>query len=141
MKERTLPGMVPCGRCTLCCQRELLYVHPELGDDPEDYETQEIDAGEGETVLALAQKPNGDCIYLERHKGCTIHDKRPAVCKKFDCRVQYAITNNKDRRYFIGRGMMSKEVFDQGRRLLKTLIVTADIGYRIPAQKRKQIGK
>jgi Fe-S-cluster containining protein len=32
----------------------------------------------------LAKKPNGNCIYLENNK-CSIHQKRPQVCRPFFC--------------------------------------------------------
>ena len=32
----------------------------------------------------LAQKEDGSCIYLDNNQ-CSIHDKRPAVCKPFFC--------------------------------------------------------
>ena len=32
----------------------------------------------------LAQKEDGSCIYLDNKK-CSIHDKRPKVCRPFFC--------------------------------------------------------
>lgn len=71
-----------CGGCTKCCQGELVFLHPECGDDSAQYETQSVD---GRT--ALAQKENGDCHYLSRTHGCTIHRTRPIVCRELDCRL------------------------------------------------------
>jgi len=39
--------------------------------------------------LILQHKPNGDCIYLDRKVGCSIHGNAPAICKEFDCRRIY----------------------------------------------------
>lgn len=72
---------VPCGTCTACCQGDAIFMHPECGDDPSQYETEMY---EGRVILK--HKPNGDCIYLDRAKGCTIHERRPAICRELDCR-------------------------------------------------------
>lgn len=72
---------VPCGACHACCQWDAIIIHPELGDDELDYETVEWNG-----KRKLASKENGDCVYLDRKMGCTIHGRAPAVCQKFDCR-------------------------------------------------------
>jgi Fe-S-cluster containining protein len=33
--------------------------------------------------FTLTQRPNGDCLYLDAERRCTIYDKRPAVCRRF----------------------------------------------------------
>lgn len=71
---------VPCEGCTQCCQGDAVFLHPELGDKFSDYIT-EIYKGR----FILAHQANGDCIYLERGKGCTIHERRPAICRELDC--------------------------------------------------------
>lgn len=78
---------VPCNGCTTCCQNELLFLHPEDGDNPAEYLTQRVlHPLTGRPGLALKQKPNGDCMYLGI-SGCTIHDRAPAICREFDCRL------------------------------------------------------
>jgi len=72
---------VPCGACHECCKWDAIYLQPELGDDETDYITEEY---RGKRVLA--HKENGDCVYLDRKTGCTIHDRAPVRCKQFDCR-------------------------------------------------------
>lgn len=57
-------------------------MHPECGDDASQYLTEMY---EGRVILQ--HKPNGDCIYLDREKGCTIHERRPVVCRELDCRL------------------------------------------------------
>ena len=32
-------GSVPCAGCTACCQNDVLMLHPEMGDDPAQYQT------------------------------------------------------------------------------------------------------
>ncbi len=38
-------------------------------------------------VNLLAQKEDGSCIYLKAGK-CSIHDRRPQVCKEFFCKSE-----------------------------------------------------
>ena len=66
-----------CGRCTACCKRELVPLMP--GDD------MGLDAVSFQGVQVLRHKENGDCIYLGK-RGCKIYDRRPQVCRSFDCR-------------------------------------------------------
>ncbi len=74
--------LLNCGSCTLCCQGDLIYIHLECGDNPNDYLT---DFNDGR--YTLKHKDNGDCIYLD--KGCTIHGLQPTICKEMDCRKLY----------------------------------------------------
>jgi len=73
---------VACGTCNVCCRGDAIFLHPECGDDVSQYATVEY---EGRTILD--HQPNGDCIYLDRAKGCTIHARRPTVCRELDCRA------------------------------------------------------
>lgn len=73
---------VPCNGCTLCCQGDALRLLP--GDDASQYQTVPHDTILGE--LMLDHKPNGDCIYLGA-TGCTIHARRPQMCREMDCRI------------------------------------------------------
>ena len=74
--------IVPCGKCVACCQGDAIILHPEDGDDVSLYKTEVHDGR-----LMLAHKYNKDCYYLDRKKGCTIHNYRPLVCREFDCAV------------------------------------------------------
>lgn len=45
----------------------------------------------------LRTTETGDCIYLDREKGCTIHLMSPVFCKAFDCReLLDRVMQNKD---------------------------------------------
>ncbi len=91
---------VPCGSCTACCRgpdREL-RLGPE--DDPNDWDTYEQRGG-----YYLARKENGDCLYLG-DEGCTIYEKRPVVCREFDCR------------YYVENPNTPKRVRDAGYKLI-----------------------
>jgi Fe-S-cluster containining protein len=73
---------VPCGTCNECCRGDAIFLHPECGDIPSLYECEDYDG-----AIILKHQPNGDCIYLDRDKGCTIHGRRPTVCREMDCRL------------------------------------------------------
>ena len=105
---------VPCGRCTACCQGDVILMHPEMGDQASDYETEEIPIN-GQLADVLKQKDNGDCIYLGA-QGCTIHERAPAICREFDCRDLWRrLGSRAERRRMVAAGMVSKDVLDAGR--------------------------
>ncbi len=115
-------GRVPCDGCTHCCKNELLVLHPEMGDRPEQYETQQVkNPITGQQVFALKQKPNGDCIYLG-DDGCTIHGKAPAICREFDCRALFIRAGSRnERRRLLKTGLLTKHVLKAGRIRIHTL--------------------
>ena len=63
----------PCDDCTACCKG--MYVQIEQGDDPSLFD----DNG-------ILPTEDGHCAYLVDNK-CSIYDKRPKVCRAFDCRL------------------------------------------------------
>jgi hypothetical protein len=70
-----------CNGCTACCRWGAVVLQPN--DRPEDYETAPLG-----DLTVLKQKEDGKtCWYLDEEKGCTIYDKRPTVCRAFDCRL------------------------------------------------------
>lgn len=73
---------VPCGTCNECCRGDAIFIHPECGDDAALYKTEPY---KGRVILQ--HQPNGDGIYLDRSKGCTIHATRPTICRELDCRT------------------------------------------------------
>lgn len=116
---------VPCNGCNICCRRDLLVLHPEMGDDPAQYRTTRISHPfTGEPVHALQHQPNGDCIYLDRRTGCTIHDRAPAICRTFDCRelllnLSAVAPRAALRKMARRRGPLSADLLRQARRLLR----------------------
>jgi Fe-S-cluster containining protein len=80
-----MTGLPPlkCDGCRACCLYEQIWIRPEMGDDPSLYETV-MDGSK----IKIAKRENGSeaCRYLGA-KGCTIYDKRPYLCREFDCRV------------------------------------------------------
>ena len=103
---------VPCNGCTLCCQNDAVRIHPEMGDDPKLYKTEMI-----EGRLCLAHATNGNCVYLIRGKGCSIHDRRPAVCRELDCRVFLLRFTARERRFLVSRGMLGAGVIAAAKKL------------------------
>lgn len=80
VEREVIESVVPCNGCNECCRWDAIWLKPHLGDNENDYET-EVYLGR----KMLKHKPNGDCIYLDRDRGCSIHDRRPVVCREFDC--------------------------------------------------------
>jgi hypothetical protein len=107
---------VPCAGCTECCRSgQGLFLHPEQGDDVESYRFQIVG-----TAYALATTTDGACVYLGP-AGCTIYDRRPLICRTFDCRKHYLILPRQDRDNLVRLGLSSRAVFNAGRKRLKTL--------------------
>ncbi len=117
-----MSASVPCNGCTACCRNELLFLHPEMGDRAEDFDTMPaINPLTGKPGLALAQKPNGDCKYLGEG-GCTIHGRAPAICREFDCRRFFLKLGGRvERRQLLKTGLVTKDVYEAGRKRLHTL--------------------
>jgi Fe-S-cluster containining protein len=113
---------VPCNGCTECCRsKQLLLLHPEQGDDVESYQFQMFtDPTTGNSVFALARDEQGACVYLGA-SGCTIYERRPLLCRSFDCRKHYLILPRQDRDNLVRLGYASRAVFNAGRARLKSL--------------------
>jgi hypothetical protein len=77
----------------------------------------------GHSMFVLATEPNGQCVYLG-DSGCTIYDRRPLLCRTFDCRTHYLILPRQDRDNLVKLGLSSRAVFNAGRARLKSLIST-----------------
>jgi Fe-S-cluster containining protein len=102
--ENSPASTLKCNGCTACCRGfQVIMLHPNEGDVPENYDPIKLQQhptlngapwpdgllpDEWKEKLILKHKENGDCIYLEEN-GCTIYDKRPVICRSFDCRINY----------------------------------------------------
>ncbi|MFV3075355.1 YkgJ family cysteine cluster protein [Niveispirillum fermenti] len=78
---------IPCDGCIQCCRNDQVILHPDAGDDLSFYRWEPIASAlyPGRAVPALRRDPaTGDCVYLTE-AGCSIHDRRPAVCRRFHC--------------------------------------------------------
>ncbi|MSO64878.1 MAG: YkgJ family cysteine cluster protein [Alphaproteobacteria bacterium] len=104
-------GSVACNGCVACCRRENILVSASFGDDPHQYEIErEVRPG----VFAIAAHANSDCHYLDAKTGCTIYDRRPAMCRSFDCRIEAARPGG-ERRDLVRRGVVDSAVMRAGR--------------------------
>ena len=99
---------VPCNGCRVCCF-DLVWLQPHLGDVVEQYD-HVIDHG----APALRRNHDGSCVYLGEH-GCTIHERAPAMCKAFDCRVFYKRFGQNERAKLRPENVA---IFEAARRLL-----------------------
>ena len=72
---------VPCNGCRACCINDAVRLLP--GEDAESFMTEPHDHLPGERMLA--HKANGECVYLGE-RGCTIHERKPRMCREMDCR-------------------------------------------------------
>ena len=111
-----------CDGCIECCRSgQGLVLHPEQGDDVESYHHRILGhRGDGSPVFALATDANGCCSYLG-DCGCTIYDRRPLLCRSFDCRKHYLMLPRADRDNLVRLRLSSRAVFNAGRARLKTL--------------------
>jgi hypothetical protein len=73
---------VPCGSCSACCRSEF-DLNLNQADDPSLYLTE---IGQKTGRLSLKKTADGACVYLQDGK-CSIYDRRPITCRKFDCRT------------------------------------------------------
>jgi len=91
-------------------------LHPELRDDVESYRHVVV----GQDVAVLEADEKGACVYLGEH-GCGIYERRPVLCRSFDCRQHYLMLPRQDRDNLVKIGLSSRAVFNAGRARLKTL--------------------
>lgn len=78
---------IPCDGCIQCCKNDQVILHPEAGDDLSFYRWEAIASAlyPGRTMAALKRDPiTGHCTYLTA-SGCSIHERRPSVCRRFHC--------------------------------------------------------
>jgi Fe-S-cluster containining protein len=87
-----LTRTVDCGACRACCHQRV-WLDPER-DDFGAYECERMPNG----AVQLKKRDDGACVYLSDRLGCTIHDRRPAMCRAFDCGDWYATTSRQTRR-------------------------------------------
>lgn len=108
---------VNCAGCTACCSKEWIFL--DENDDPNQYQTQPAPPESGRQY-ALAQKPNGDCVYLENGK-CSNYENRPEVCRDYDCRVAYVFWPKHHQKAMIEAGTLRPEQMEAGKKRQWTL--------------------
>lgn len=110
--RKALPANVPCGSCRACCKQDRIV----LVDDEADRFAWHYEG----TDRVLDRKPNGECIHLTEH-GCGVHAAPPDICRRFDCRVLFAITPKAVRRLRVQQNPSMKAVYEAGKTRLSTL--------------------
>ncbi len=121
---------VLCNGCTRCCRNDAFVVDP-AHDDPDMYDTRPTrHSVPGEVMTALRLKPNGDCIYLDAEKGCTIHGRQPHIRKQFDCRRFYLdfhrYYTHAERQAMLKAKVVDADVLEECKKRLHTLDADAN---------------
>lgn len=111
---------INCNGCRACCKKDLLILHPEMGDDPSQYLHRKVKHPlTNKPAYALQNKDNGECIYLTE-TGCGNYENRPAICREFHCGLfvkgLMRDTTRKERRKMVWSGVISKEVLKAGKK-------------------------
>jgi Fe-S-cluster containining protein len=83
---------VPCGSCTLCCQKLSPYLTPEeiaSGKYPislvnPSQEQLNLNPNVGPLVVLYRKKEGGCGMFVDGK--CSIYEDRPVACRQFDCR-------------------------------------------------------
>lgn len=83
---------VPCGTCTLCCEKLSPFLTPEevaSGLYPlsliQPNKQELLDNPKIGPIVSLYRKKEGGCGMLIDKK-CSIYNYRPLACRQFDCR-------------------------------------------------------
>lgn len=84
---------------------------PISGDVAENYDTIPFPLNKDFRMLKV--KDNGECTYLGEN-GCTIYERRPYMCRIYDCREQSQMYTRKQRKQLVKEGSMNPEVLKRG---------------------------
>lgn len=88
----TKVGDVPCNGCAACCHLGVA-IQTTKGENPRHFASElvpiDMTNQMGAHVWTLKRKPDGSCIYLQPDNKCGIYERRPLICREFDCRIQY----------------------------------------------------
>jgi Fe-S-cluster containining protein len=111
--------VVPCGTCRMCCYDEVVFLHPEHGDTMEGLTVvRGFNPATGTPGWRLVHKPDGSCIHLGE-AGCEVYDRRPAVCRSFDCRRMAQWPAAKRAAVIERVGPKARELMDRGLELIE----------------------
>ena len=81
-----------CQRCTACCRRpgfvritetEIPRIAAHLGLSEEEFIQRFTRLTPTRSGLALLDKPNGECLYLDENGGCVLQVVKPVQCIGF----------------------------------------------------------
>lgn len=88
---------VQCNGCRACCIKQTVILLDEDEAHLEDFQYSEAVYGGDLVIRVLNHRSNGECVHLGPD-GCTIYDKRPVICRQYDCRKQFMVTTRNERR-------------------------------------------
>lgn len=112
---------VPCRGCTACCRgNQAVVLREEWGDDPTAYDKVARERVGGSWQMVLPRQANGDCAHLVMG-ACQIYEKRPAVCRYFDCRRQLLGMGKRGMKQAEKQGLFSREIYNAARDRLGTI--------------------
>ena len=94
----------------VCCRQQVVLLSEEDEPNMAAYDYREMG-----NLKVLNTKPNGDCAHLGT-EGCTIYEKRPLVCRAYDCRMHFKSLAGRERRRFANSALG-----DEARKRLGTL--------------------
>ena len=106
------PATVPCGSCRACCKQDRVVLR-ENESERFAWHYEGVDR-------VLDRRETGECVYLGP-AGCRVHDAPPDICARFDCRVLFLTTPKARRRQRIAENSTMREVYDAGKRRIRTL--------------------
>lgn len=99
---------VNCGSCRACCHQLVSLRPSDLANGPWELDPVFLNK-------VLKRRPDGSCVYLDAMLGCTIYDRRPEICRVFDCGDWYTKLSPEDRRGILIEGdKADKEMLASG---------------------------
>jgi Fe-S-cluster containining protein len=92
IKSEEPEEIVPCGTCTLCCEKLSPFLSPEevasglypLSLINPTIEQKQINPDIGPVVVLYRKKEGGCGMFIDGK--CSIYEYRPKACRQFDCR-------------------------------------------------------
>ena len=76
-KRQTMTATLDCGTCHGCCHQWVMI-------QPDD-DTSGLILDHSMPFPALARRKDGACVHLDPLLGCTVYERRPAICRAFHC--------------------------------------------------------
>ena len=127
---------VPCNGCRACCEHEAVILHPDKGDDVATYDTMPV-PGAAIPGVMLKHKPDGSCTYLGE-SGCTIYERRPYLCRLYDCRKFFISMTNREKRRLLEMNPLYQKEFDAAKARLDSL--THEDKQKYIAKRKARVG-
>lgn len=108
---------VPCGTCNLCCTKGDIKL--EDGDFDVNGKPRFIVMPErvDDDYILGHRSDLGHCVYLHDGK-CAIHNDKPSVCKRFDCRKVAMTFSKKQIVELDTRGYHAVDYWERGKQLI-----------------------